>query len=407
MVYRWFLIFGVAWVVLLARTQVVSASEFSLAPTTEPSTQQTPATTESASSSSLFTDPTDGAFDISGFLSSRTGFLPLAIPITEPAVGYGLGIGLTFFHDKPQVVPASDGGQSRIIMPSTTVLFGAATQNGTYAAAIAHLGVWDHGRVRYLGALGYANLNLNWFGRGDTLGGQSISYTNDVSFLMQQIKFQLGDTDFYIGPFYRFLNTNASFAGSTLDRGFPNGQLQSQTSGVGATLSYDSLDQPYSPTRGIRAEISYSQQADWLGGDFNYGQLKAYGIMYIPFSEQFVLGIHLDSGFNIGDAPFYDLQSLTMRGIPVGRYVDNDAVLAEAELRYDFTKRWTAVCFGGVGRVADSVGDLLDADNHFAVGTGIRYLIAREYGLRMGVDVAHADADWSIYITVGTGWVRP
>jgi hypothetical protein len=396
---------------LHASRQAARASEFSLAPTTEPSTEpttdDTSPTTEASPPRSLFRDPQDGAFDISGFLSSRVGFLPLAIPITEPAVGYGLGIGLTFFHDKPQAIPGENGAPPRVIMPSTTVLFGLGTENGTYGAGIAHLGVWDQGHIRYQGGLGYANLNLHWFGKGDALGGQSISYTNDVTFLFQRITFQLGDSDFHVGPFYRFAKTDASFTFSDLDRGFPVGQLTSKTSGIGAILSYDSLDQPYSPTRGIRAEISYSQQADWLGGDFNYGQLETFGIMYVPIGDQFVLGMKLTGGFDIGDAPFYDLQQLDMRGIPKGRYVDNDAVQAEAELRYDFTKRWTAVVFGGAGRVAGSVGDLLDADNHFAAGAGIRYLIARDYGLRMGVDLAHADGEWTLYVTVGTGWVRP
>jgi len=60
--------------------------------------------TQSAPQPSLFRDSTDGAFDVSGFLSTRVGFPPIAMPITEPAVGYGLGLGLMFFHDHPQVV---------------------------------------------------------------------------------------------------------------------------------------------------------------------------------------------------------------------------------------------------------------------------------------------------------------
>jgi hypothetical protein len=98
---------------------------------------------------------------------------------------------------------------------------------------------------------------------------------------------------------------------------------------------------------------------------------------------------------------------IQMRGIPIGRYVDNAAILAEAELRWDITRRWSLVGFGGVGRVADSPGGLLDADNLPAFGGGFRYLIAEQYGLRMGLDVAHGDEDWSIYVAVGTGWLRP
>jgi len=66
------------------------------------------------------------------------------------------------------------------------------------------------------------------------------------------------------------------------------------------------------------------------------------------------------------------------------------------------------VGFGSIGRVADTFGDLGSADNHFAGGGGFRYLIARQYGMRMGADLGYSDdGDWSIYITMGTGWVRP
>jgi hypothetical protein len=37
-------------------------------------------------------DTEDGAFDLSDFLLSHTGFLPVPIIITEPAIGYGGGL---------------------------------------------------------------------------------------------------------------------------------------------------------------------------------------------------------------------------------------------------------------------------------------------------------------------------
>src|SRR4051812_29527064 len=373
--------------------------------TTQPMTQPT---TEPTTQSSLFRDPTDGAFDVSNFLSTRVGFLPIAMPITEPAVGYGLALGLSFFHDKPQVVNYP-GQPPRVIMPSITMVFGATTESGTWSTGVGHIGVWNNGKIRYVGALGYANLNLDWFGKGDSLGGSSISYTNEVLFLYQKLTFKLGDSDFFIGPQYRLLATDASFAHDASASGIPSPDLESKTSGLGAVLAYDSLDQPFSATRGFRAEVTYSQQAEALGGDFDYGRLNYFGITYVPLGDKFVLGLRVDGGLiTDGDAPFYDLPSLSIRGIPRGRYVDNAALLTEAELRYDVTERWSLIGFAGAGRVADTFGDLGSAETHTAVGTGFRYLIARQYGMRLGVDVGYGDdGDWSVYVTMGTGWVRP
>jgi hypothetical protein len=386
--------------VLLACVCIARGADGPASPARDPATAP-------ATQPSLFIDAQDGALDVSEFLSTREGFLPIAIPITEPAVGYGLSLGLSFFHDKPHVVMNQPGEPPRVIMPSTTVLFGAGTENGTWAAGIGHLGVWDGGRIRYVGALGYTSLNLDWFGRGDSLGDHSISYTNDVLFLYQRITFKLGDSDFFVGPLYRLLVTDASFARNGLNSGIPSAELQSQTGGLGLVLSYDSLDQPYSPTRGIKAEVTYSQQTEAFGGDFDYGRLNAYGITYIPLGEKWVVGVRVDSGLNTGRSPFYDLQSLFIRGIPRGRFVDNASLMTEVELRYDITDRWTLLGFGGVGRVADTYGDLWSADNHAAVGCGFRYLIARQYGMRMGLDVAYGGGEWTMYVGVGTGWVRP
>jgi hypothetical protein len=363
---RWMLapllIAAMPWVLASAQPQPAVAGDIGSTTTTVPPTQPAHATatqpaeqptTTTTTKPSLFRDSTDGYFDVSNFLSTRVGFLPMAMPITEPAVGYGLGLGLSFFHDTPRAV-TYPGQPPRVIMPSITTVFGAATESGTWSTALAHIGVWNDGKIRYVGALGYANLQLDWFGRGDSLGGRSISYTNDVLFLYQKLTFKLGDSNFFLGPQYRLFASDASFArtGDAIASGVRSGELQSQTAGFGAVLAYDSLDLPFSPTRGVRAEVSYSQQDAAFGGDFDYGRLNFFGITYVPLGGKFVLGLRADGGLITGgadDAPFYDLPGLMTRGIPRGRYVDNAALTTEAELRYDLTTRWTLITFAGLG----------------------------------------------------------
>src|SRR5258705_5610412 len=43
-----------------------------------------------------FHSAADGWLDVSGFLDEKFGFLPVVIPITEPAVGYGAAGALAF-----------------------------------------------------------------------------------------------------------------------------------------------------------------------------------------------------------------------------------------------------------------------------------------------------------------------
>ena len=70
-----------------------------------------------------FIDPSDGQLDLSNWLLEKQGFLPVPIVITEPAVGYGGGMAMVYFHDKM----GSKKGP-----PSVSALAGAATENGTW-----------------------------------------------------------------------------------------------------------------------------------------------------------------------------------------------------------------------------------------------------------------------------------
>ena len=354
---------------------------------------------------SLFRDPEDGAFDVSGFLSTKAGFLPLVIPITEPAVGYGAAAGLTFFDTPPKVVQTPDG--PRVIPPNATAVFGMATENGSWAGGAGHLHTWNNGRIRYLIGGGYASMNLDWFGQGDAFDGRAFSYNLEASALIQKLTFKLGDSDFFAGPTQRLLDTHSEFdRDSTTDLGILPDQLDSTISGVGGTLGYDTRDSLFSPTRGTKASLSLNWNDEAIGSDFDYGRVDAEVCQYFPLGGPFVLGLRGKASYVGEDAPFFDLAGVRLRGIQIGRYVDNAAVTTEAELRWDFARRWTAVGFGGVGWVADEFSLLDDADAQFAGGTGIRYLLARKYDLRMGLDVARGPEDWAVYITIGTGWLR-
>ena len=397
-----------------ALTRLVLAADIpATAPATVAATQPAAtqsATTEPAGRGDLFHDPEDGAFDVSRFLDTRTGFLPIAIPITEPAVGYGLGGGLSFFHTRPQVLQTPAG--PRVLPPNATAVFGMGTENGSWAGGAADLHTWENGRIRYVIGGGYADLNLDWFGQSDALSGRALSYEIKAFALIQKLTFKLGDSDFFLGPQQRFLSTSSAFDGPDdlppvgPSLGIDASQLDSTISGLGATLGYDTRNSLFSPTRGTKASATYIQNGESIGSDFDYGRLDAEVIHYLPLGGPLTLGLRGKGTWVGDDAPFFDLGSVRLRGIQAGRYVDNVALTGEAELRWDVARRWTIVGFGGVGVVADEFSELDESVGHWAGGTGFRYLIAREYDLRIGCDVARGPEDWAFYVTIGTGWLR-
>ena len=64
----------------------------------------------STTAPSKFRSAEDGWLDVSGFLDEKYGFLPVVIPITEPAVGYGAAAGRWQFWRRFSLVGFAGGG---------------------------------------------------------------------------------------------------------------------------------------------------------------------------------------------------------------------------------------------------------------------------------------------------------
>ena len=89
------------------------------------------------------------------------------------------------------------------------------------------------------------------------------------------------------------------------------------------------------------------------------------------------------------------------------RYQGEEVVQAEAELRWQFWKRFSLVGFAGVGAVWN---DFERVHNRRIVptgGAGFRYELARKYGIHAGIDFAIAPDNTAVYLQIGSAWARP
>jgi len=208
-----------------------------------------------------FVDPQDGYLDLSKHLMEKQGILPVPILITEPAVGFGGGLAAAYLH-RPKD-PNSDrfdmdeGSTSpkRSVPPSITGLGAIATENGTWGVGIGHLGIWDEDRWRYTGALAYGDVNLSFYrpdnGRND-FGG--LHYNLKAWFLNQQLERRIADSNFFLGGRYLFTDVDSTFSRGNNVPGVKPREYQSGTAGAGMTLGYDSRDNIFTPSRGLRAQ---------------------------------------------------------------------------------------------------------------------------------------------------------
>ena len=120
----------------------------------------------------------------------------------------------------------------------------------------AHLGVWKQDHVRYKGALARLSINLTFYGTGDNQVSESdgMDFNADGWYLLQEAKFRLNDSDWFIGGRLEYTAVDIGFDQGIDPPGVADDNLnQTQTLGLGPILSYDSHDNLFSPNRGIYA----------------------------------------------------------------------------------------------------------------------------------------------------------
>ncbi|MFN0243743.1 MAG: glyceraldehyde-3-phosphate dehydrogenase [Planctomycetota bacterium] len=348
-------------------------------------------------------DSDDGHLDLSQYLATRTGFLPIPVVITEPAVGYGGGLGLMFIHGQ---LGAKDG-EERKGPPSITVLGGAYTESESWATGLGHFGSWYEDRLRYTGLLGKGVGNLEFFGIGDdpagSLGENGLDFEIEGLFVRQQLLAKMSDTPLFVGLRYEIANTETKFDAGV--PAIPQQAFDRQDASIAAVAQFDTRDTIFTPSRGANATLAAFHYDEWLGGDGEYNRLELRTPFWVPLDETLVLGVNPLLTLAGDDTPFYALPYVTLRGVPALRYQGDDAASLEAELRWNFVPRWSVIGFGGVGQAVESSAEF-GGESYLvkAGGVGFRYMIARAFGLHVGLDVARGPEDTAVYIQVGSAW---
>ena len=349
-------------------------------------------------------DPEDGMVDMSRYLQENPyGFLPIPLVITEPAVGYGGGLFGLFLHGKGRQV---DG---QFIPPAMSAFGGGGTQNGTWFVGGGHRHTWQDDHIRYLVAGGYADVNLDIYS-GDVLGfGNNRAVETETRGYggMQKLLFRAGDSPVFLGASQFWAKMDISARNNPLVNQVWRQLLgeSSITSALGLVAEYDTTDNFFWPGRGLSLSGEYQFYGHYLGGDYRYDLLTLEGKFFLPLNADWTLSL-------AGDYQTLSQQDkhlppmarpyIELRGISRYRYQGDDVSTVQMQLAWQMSSRWIVLGFVGAGSAADSTSELYRSAE-VAWGSGIRYLIAREYGLRTGVDVAFSDNEQAVYFNVGSG----
>jgi outer membrane protein assembly factor BamA len=366
--------------------------------------QVTNAPATATNAPSLFKSSEDGWFDVSGFLDEKYGFLPIAMPITEPAVGYGAGGGLTF-------ISSPLGGETKegYHRPNISAVGGFGTENGTWGAFAGDLRYWFDDRLQTLAGVMYASVNLDFYGIGDdpALAGRSLSYNLEPVGGMLQTKYRIGGSRVWAGLSYAFASTEVSFDAPPATPGVPSFRSESNVGGVTPSVTYDSRDTIFTPTRGTYVEAQAGLFSQALGSDDDFQRAQVIAMHFLPLSDRLFLGVRGQFSASFDDTPFYLRPFINLRGAPAMRYQGEAMAQIEGELRWQFWERFSAVGFVGTGTAWNDFENYDSSQSIVTGGTGFRYELARKYGIHAGMDVAFGPDNTAIYIQVGSAWMRP
>jgi len=351
----------------------------------------------------MFRDTTDGSFDLSIFLLENEGVLPVVNMINEPALGYGGGMALVFFHPQKKEYDVN-------VPPNISGVIGLYTENETWLVGAFHYHVWGPDKIRYFGAFGKPVIHVDYYGnKNDYLDENPARLNLDGWTLIQRVQARVGTTNLFVGGAYMLFTSNNS-VDEIPDKPLINEELssfngKSVLSMIQPIVNWDSRDNIFTTTKGLNTGIEFTYNAKWLGADDDFYKLNSYFLAYQPVSKKVFSAWRFDGDYIFGNPPIHVLPSVNLRGVPALRYQSDITMLVETEWRFVVYKKWSLNAFSGTGKAFESFPDFNSETWISNYGLGFRYELAKALGLHAGLDFAWSSkGDFIVYLILGTRW---
>jgi len=348
-------------------------------------------------------DTLDGALDASHYLVNMKGFVPLPIIISEPALGnFGGALALIFITPHKNLKDSS-----RYNFPDITGVAGFYTLNNSWGVAGFRQGSFPSLGLRYTAALAYPDINLNFYRDISNVGEKEFEFNLRPLFGMADVSKNVYRKKYFVGLRYLYSNVQVERNFTTaFDTVFDRKDYDKDLGTLGLYAEFENRNSIFTPDKGFRIKSTYSLSRSWTGSDFDFEKFEFFALGFFQLKKRWVIGVRAESQTVNDGAPFYSFPFILMRGIPIMRYQGNSTLLFETEHRYDITPRWSAVGFVGSGRTFSDTEFLKDESWHWSGGAGFRYLLARVFKLRIGIDIAAGPDQLAYYIVFGHYWAR-
>ena len=355
-----------------------------------------------ATKTSMLRDTLDNKTDVSHYLIDAKGFLPIPYIVTEPALGgFGLVVAPVF------ITPRKVEGVKGYIPPDITGGAAMYTVNGSWLVGAFRFGSFPKAKLKYRIGAFYASLNLSFYRNLPSVGEKSFDFNIKAAPIFFSLSRQIIKNGIYLGLKYNYSHTIVTprFADSLPDF-VTKKELHNTTAPVGIFLDWDRRNTIFTPDKGFVINLAYSMNASWTGSDFTYSEPGVTINWFIPIKNNWISGFRVESEHVFNTPPFYLEPAINLRGIPATRYQGVTTMVLETEQRYDLNFRWSVVGFGGLGKAIERDENFGQGQTVYNYGGGFRYLLARVFKLRAGIDIAKGPDSFGWYIVFGHNWNR-
>ncbi len=322
----------------------------------------------------------------------RGDFVAVPIPISNPTLDTGLVAGAAYFY--PQ-----DEEQKKLQPASLTAAAGMYTSNDSKAVVLVQQNYWNRDKWRFTGVIGAADLRLSLIAPDESTGTQAVDWQIKGSFMFAKIVTRIK------GDWYGGIMTRLVDAEQSIDTTAPSSDFDVASDlrsvGLGANLEYDSRDMPLNSQSGRYFTVAALFNDEAIGSDSTYQSYSAAYKSYHTLTDSLVLAWEIRGCGRDGTAPLWDACRIKLRGFAATDYLGKNSASGQVEARWQASKRWGLVAFGGAGSVGNSYNGIRDNEAIPSYGVGVRFMVLAAKRINIRVDYARSTDSDAIYLSVG------
>ncbi len=184
------------------------------------------------------------------------------------------------------------------------------------------------------------------------------------------------------------------------------GKSPYQISGLGWSVSYDTRNKAFWPTKGFYINTIFTSYTKNFGSTYDFSKWTFDARIYQKLFLNHILAAQFYNYSTFGETPMKNLARFggadNIRGFYQGRLRDKNMASFIVEYRAPIYWRFSLVAFGGIGNVYSEKNPLINNEFRYSFGGGIRLCVLEKDKLNIRIDYGYySKYNSGFYFTLG------